>query len=526
VVTTIVGTVVSGEDQGSNGVGVFGQPGRTALTGKNFTLVYTFDDTKGQPTPPVTINGKVVQTGIQTTTTSSPGTAALTINGVTISFGTGTGAGVTLFSSVRKTINTNPGSLNYAISDYRTNSGVTTYLAGMSANTGFVNPAWAASADWRASFSSPYQVNLPSGGCIGQFQYYQQNPPAEADGCLSPISVTVSGPITPAPSPHIYFLDVSTGNYVDVTSNTRPQTVVVGQPIYLFAIPTATPAHPNAWSVSGNPIGGYLLTAPVVPPCAAVTNPAPGCAEIAPPDLTKPSIETYWTVPGNYQVIYNSTPVVTANFLASGPTSVAEATTFPGSPQILTFTNPSAIDLSFGNGRIAPYSTGIMSLATANQPLHPGVFQWVQVITSDAITYKSVIGQSKLCTFGIGLDNYYFYPAITDTGIPNPLGNNLATDNPFILISPPPAQTGETAVATATRALKAELFLLWQANLPAAIPIPLGNVLWEVDYSAVQNQTTKNWTASGSGKILTPFASSTAYATWNSVVKNDNLSCQ
>src|ERR1019366_8894515 len=46
VTTTIVGTMMSGVDDGPNGVGVFGPAG--SLVGKSYTLVFTFDDTKGQ----------------------------------------------------------------------------------------------------------------------------------------------------------------------------------------------------------------------------------------------------------------------------------------------------------------------------------------------------------------------------------------------------------------------------------------------------------------------------------------------
>ena len=45
VTATITGIVLSGHDQGPDGQGAFGPAGD--LTGKSFTLVYTFDDTKG-----------------------------------------------------------------------------------------------------------------------------------------------------------------------------------------------------------------------------------------------------------------------------------------------------------------------------------------------------------------------------------------------------------------------------------------------------------------------------------------------
>jgi len=231
VMTTIVGTVSSGEDQGSNGIGVFGSPGATALTGKSFTLVYTFDDTKGTA---VTSNG--IEIGRHSYSSSSPGSAVLTIDGITISFG-GSGTG---FSKVDKNISTTPGLLDYVIQDTTGNT-VNTNLSGMYANSGFVNPGWAASADWRASFSSQYLPNLPAGGCIGHFGYYQQNPAAEADGCLAPTSVTVSGPI----------------GSVNTVQLSAPQTVwwfngakPAGYPVQITATAIPNGVGPYTWKIT------------------------------------------------------------------------------------------------------------------------------------------------------------------------------------------------------------------------------------------------------------------------------------
>lgn len=75
VTATVTGTVSSGIDQ----TGVFGVAGAD-LTGSNYTLVYTIDDTNQQVAAD--------EAYIQSTDNSNPVMAVLTINGQSITFGT------------------------------------------------------------------------------------------------------------------------------------------------------------------------------------------------------------------------------------------------------------------------------------------------------------------------------------------------------------------------------------------------------------------------------------------------------
>jgi hypothetical protein len=86
VTFTITGMVSSGSDT----TGVFGFPPNASLAGKSFTLVFTFDDTKGTQTVFDTDQGLPYASTITTNqaTGSSPGTAVLTIGGGSFSFGT------------------------------------------------------------------------------------------------------------------------------------------------------------------------------------------------------------------------------------------------------------------------------------------------------------------------------------------------------------------------------------------------------------------------------------------------------
>jgi hypothetical protein len=74
----VTGTVYSGTDS----TGVFGLPPGTDLTGKPYTLTFTFDDTAGTQAFTST------QSYIESTATSNPGTAVLQIGNGSFAFGT------------------------------------------------------------------------------------------------------------------------------------------------------------------------------------------------------------------------------------------------------------------------------------------------------------------------------------------------------------------------------------------------------------------------------------------------------
>ncbi len=94
VTVTITGTVQSGDDYNGN---VFSNSGQdTDLTGQPFTLVYTFNDAAGVDLAGV-CNGSVAWSNVAEIDTN-PGTAKLTINGGTFSFGGG-GLGQNAISS-------------------------------------------------------------------------------------------------------------------------------------------------------------------------------------------------------------------------------------------------------------------------------------------------------------------------------------------------------------------------------------------------------------------------------------------
>jgi hypothetical protein len=104
----------------------------------------------------------------------------------------------------------------------------------------------------------------------------------------------VFGPIQPPPTPHIFFLDSANVKYFDVTNSTVP--VVVGQPIYLFAVPSGS-AKSQPWSVSGKPIGAYTAT-----PCAGASC---GAASVTAAEFGNPhETQFYWYISDTYPVTY------------------------------------------------------------------------------------------------------------------------------------------------------------------------------------------------------------------------------
>lgn len=180
VTVTITGTVTSGQDVVHNGQGVFGtQPD---LAGLSYTLVYTFDDTKGTETSGIESGG--VPTTISGSGSSNPGTATLSIEGTAVGLGNNP-------SNSSSEMNRVSGHQIDVSVDGGLDPGA---LYGDSVLTDFSAPAgteFTANLDWRGAFY--YGEPLPVGSYSAFFTYSYANGPY-ATGNLSINSVTVSGP--------------------------------------------------------------------------------------------------------------------------------------------------------------------------------------------------------------------------------------------------------------------------------------------------------------------------------------------
>jgi hypothetical protein len=185
VVVTIKGTVSYGVDQ----TGVFEAP-HTDLTGKKFTLVYTFDDSKVPGTiqncSGVPCTSIVIGSG-----SASPGTAVLAIeNGSkAYAFGVYSGSANASSEATRSVPPTNSW-VRFDVSDYTYGFSDAVQMTIYPADN---TPPLATNYDWRGAFSD--STLLPAEGHFGISQFVPASNAQAVSGGLLPTSITVSGPL-------------------------------------------------------------------------------------------------------------------------------------------------------------------------------------------------------------------------------------------------------------------------------------------------------------------------------------------
>jgi hypothetical protein len=523
VLATITGTLTSGSDV----TGVF--VGKKAdLTGYPYTATFTFDTTQGTNSPVLPTQ---CYNGLHNSGTNTPvSQVELTINGSSYVFShTPTAPSIDSFVYAQNAGSSKAGLGFYFSETFNSSTGFT---GGNNIGTEITinSLSTALCRYWYNAFS--YTLKPPTDGYTGGSgflinKYQIVNGVSKqyqvATGYFSVNTVSVSGTITPQSSPHIYFLNVSTGQYSDITNSSVP--VVLGQPIELFAIPAGTPAQPSAWDVQGTPVGAYLLfpqqtVAPNVPtgpppPCVQIVATS-GCAnaEVSLPDFSQGSTTFYWYVPGTYQVTYaSSLGSASATFGVSGPTGVHVTTTVPGPAALGAAGTKYANGVYYGQPWIP--LPGVTTSATATPPtLNVGEFHWVQLISSDSEVFQYPDGHANVQSLCTGLDNYFYYP-ISPTTAPI-IPNNAIADSPRATLI--------NTASRITRSVGAQTFLLWKPTMmPNSIPVPLGYAGWQITFGASQ-ASSGTWTPFGSGSPLS-FASTPVYPTWSSVVINGSSSC-
>jgi hypothetical protein len=513
-----VRTVITGTfSQGTDNSGTFVPPPYLYgnLTGKAYTLVFEMDDDPKKSVPyygtwPASCANGVQNFGLNTPVPH----AVLTVSGKSYTFGV---RPATFISSYAFSLNATVPQTQLSTHFYQTRfdsadmslwgseaAAVNIYLKSIykcrSWETAFSYALVPGKGDYYDGQVSVLYRNLNSGAIYTNFSGY-----------LNVSTVTVSGPITPPKTPHIFFFDSAKGKFFDVTNSTVP--VVAGEPIYLFAIPAGNPTQPKAWNVPGSTVGAFLLTprpAPTLgPSCAEITNPVPGCAEIAMPDFARESTRFYWTEPGTYDLSYRSSSgSATTSFYVAEPTSVEVTASAKGPATIGDDPISHALKsvLFWGN---YPNAGGVTFSATAVQPTQQsGQFRWVQVISQNDLVHKSLTGVSLNCPFGVGLDNYFFYQE------PGAIKDYFVDDNPYFSL--------DLTDATTTRMMQAKMFLLWQATMNDSIPITLGYTEWRVTYGVDHTTNPQEpWSVFGTGATF-PFEKTSVYPTWTSVVDNKN----
>jgi hypothetical protein len=191
---TVTGTVLSGDSSG-----VFGPPS-TDLTGSAYDLVFTFDDSLGVQTR-ATCNGTPYFVAIDSTATSNPGTATLSINGGSFTFGV-LNAQSQFESEARKLDPCDDDEISLSAGDghFGDGSGISGSVDAASRTT------FGANAGWAAPFSDS---NLEGGESFG-FEISEYDTTGQSGhGQLNAQTITVSGLDVSAPEPGSLILGVA-----------------------------------------------------------------------------------------------------------------------------------------------------------------------------------------------------------------------------------------------------------------------------------------------------------------------------
>jgi hypothetical protein len=336
-------------------------------------------------------------------------------------------------------------------------------------------------------FSVAYS-NLTSGKSIVNF-----------NGTIKVATVTISGPITPPKTPHIFFLDVTKNQTVDVTNTAQPVRAVVGQKIPLFASPSGSlVANSTPWKIVNTVgqtgiVGGYTAQ-----PCSEASC---GPASVIPADFEDPlGTEFYWYIPGTYEVTYSSSlGEAKAVFTVEGPVG--------------TITPTYVVPLDIDNTNHRLLLPNIDFTPTATKPPHyTGTGNWVQIILNDTWTENDP--DHRICHLGStasteGLDGTYPYGQIASDHI-------SAFDAPGAPLYP--------ASSTMSWLFQARMYLVWTADaVPQAIPVPLCYESWEIQGSA--KKTNGTWETPPGIKPSTSFVATPSYPEWSNVLVDQTSMC-
>ena len=180
VTATITGTVYGGTDQGTGGQGVFGPAG--SLTGQNFTLVFTFDEAKGQQSAK-SASGVPYWSGIV-----GGGSATLTIEGTTVSFPLSgdSGASSTAWRNVGNGVN----EVYFGVADLSAGN-LNSVQADLGPGSG---PLMTTNSDWREPFSYQFSAGISNTNNSFSYTLYSTNNVSQkATGTLQASSIVISG---------------------------------------------------------------------------------------------------------------------------------------------------------------------------------------------------------------------------------------------------------------------------------------------------------------------------------------------
>ena len=369
-----------------------------------------------------------------------------------------------------------------------------------------------------ASFGS-YSIVVQSGGNSpsGNFQA-GGNPSSQNQSAPAQLNVAVPPTILIGPN-------ATCGTGTNVAGTT--QTVYVGQQITLTGCPaTGAQVSSRTWSQpGGTAVGGYQAST-----AGGSVTPLPA--------LSADGFTFYWVDTGNpRQMTYTDTlssgqmVSATVTFSVIGPTA-PNITAAVASVKILTIVGTPAMLL---DGIMPPGASGTVGIsltATSNLPQNnAGAYSWAQLLSSDHINLLSNAGISQSCDTFIGgpvLDNKYPYGTPGANLFTKTVANDVVTDGPRITL-------GSNFVEE-SRSFLATMYLLWSAQLPNAIPVPLASITWSMTGDAINTLVTQpnntNWalgcgqSASNPCHVSVPSADpGSGYPTWTQTYTNGALVC-
>ena len=244
------GTVSSGTDVS----GVFGHGANYTFSSDPFTLTYTFDTTKGTETPSCTVSGSTTTCVSEITgtgATTSPGTATLTINSHTYTFGAN-GSDSTNHSTAIIEIPGTTFSSSLQVTDNTANDSVSVALSSSSSSiTNF---------DWRTGFNSSFL----SAASTKVAPFAISNGSNHASGALNVTGLSESGFSCSASAPTVFIHTLLEPNILVLDNSTTVVATISGAttwyPISLsyvdggihgFELPTAMVATSDGTDATG-----------------------------------------------------------------------------------------------------------------------------------------------------------------------------------------------------------------------------------------------------------------------------------
>ncbi len=291
VTMTVTGTVASGVDN----TGIFGFGPLSVLNGQNFTLVFTFDDTKGTQTLAENL-GQPCGTAITSSPASNPGTAVLQIGTGKWTFGE-LPAGSTaarLIGTCELGIFAPEGDpANDAI--YAEAENIGGFAEGGQTQLSDVNIADATAGQtipladykWQDALSTSKLTTVPLSASIFNSDSFtitaldsSGNTVDSANGTLTPTTLTISGP-EPGPPPALQFIPITPCRVADTRNADGP----FGGPVLASgtsrefdipqsacSIPSTAAAYSLNVTVVPNGLLGYLTVWPSGQPQPTVST--------------------------------------------------------------------------------------------------------------------------------------------------------------------------------------------------------------------------------------------------------------